>query len=61
MLSSTTTIEPDRAWSCADAGRPAISTAMRSRNSAQTQAGRYPATPLNLKVERQQTESLSVN
>ena len=39
MLSSTTTIEPDRAWSCADEGRTAISTAMRSRNSAQTQQG----------------------
>ena len=48
MLSSTTTIEPDRAWSACAEGSTAISTAMRSRNSAQTQAGRYPATPRRL-------------
>ena len=56
MLSSTTTIEPDRAWSACAEGSTAISTAMRSRNSAQTQAGRYPATPKVNQEDRPQTE-----
>ena len=51
MLSSTTTIEPDRAWSCADAGSTAISTAMRNCGNC-AQGDIQPPRVVSLKLIR---------